>query len=413
MRIVIVGAGIVGCSTAFFLQEDGHEVTLLDPLPPGAGTSSGNAGVISLASCLPIATPGIVGRLPSLLRDPLGPLAIRWRHLGTLAPWLWRVALASRRSRVDEISAAIVALVARAGTAHDILIQRCGLGELVRSGGWLKVARHRMDFERGTALERRFLDRHGIPHELVDAAGIQALEPALAPDLAAGLLLSANRAIRHPQHYVEGIARIVLDRGGRQLRRRATGLGLAGDRVTAVRTAAGDVPADLVVLAAGAFARPLAAAAGLRLPLEAERGYHLMLPHPEATLTRPVHSIDGGFVLAPMAHGIRLTGGVELASPTAPPDFRRIRALLPRARALLPGLGGEVRSEWQGCRPSLPDSLPVLGRAPNRANLYLALGHQHIGLTLGPMTGRLIADLVAGRDPGLDLAPYAPGRRFW
>jgi D-amino-acid dehydrogenase len=138
-----------------------------------------------------------------------------------------------------------------------------------------------------------------------------------------------------------------------------------------------------------------------------------MLPHPEPTLSRPVYSVEHAFLLAPMEHGIRLTGGVELASPAAPPDYRRIRRLARRAIDLVPGLDPRILSEWQGCRPSLPDSLPVLGQAPGRPNLLLAFGHQHIGLTLGPLTGRIVADLAAGRDPGLDLAPYRPDRRFW
>jgi D-amino-acid dehydrogenase len=413
MRVVVIGAGIVGTSCAFFLQEDGHAVTLIDPLEPGTGTSSGNAGVISLGSCLPIGTPGLLRKVPAMLRDPLSPLSLRWRHLPTLAPWLWRLALASRPGRVEALSQAIVALTARADAAHDVLIQRCGLGELVRTGGWLKVARDAAAFEAGTAFERAMLDRRSLVYEILDGAAIHELEPALAPDIRHGLLLPRNRAVRDPRRYVEGIARTIVERGGRHMRAKAQDLACDGARVTAVRTDQGDVPADLVVLAAGAFSKRLAALAGTRLPLEAERGYHLMLPHPEPTLRRPVYTIEGGFLLAPMEHGLRLTGGVELATVDAAPDYRRIRALLPRARALLPGLGETILSEWLGFRPSLPDSLPVIGRAPKRANLYFAFGHQHIGLTLGPLTGRLIADLVAGRDPGIDPAPYAPDRRFW
>jgi len=166
------------------------------------------------------------------------------------------------------------------------------------------------------------------------------------------------------------------------------------------------------VLAAGAFSRRLARAGGTAVPLEAERGYHLMLPHPERALGRAVYTVEGGFLLAPMTAGLRLTGGVELASNEAAPDYRRVRRLLPQAARLVPGLDTTVTSQWQGHRPSLPDSLPVLGRAPGRRNLWLAFGHQHIGVTLGPMTGRLIADLVAGRDPGLDIAPYRADRAY-
>jgi D-amino-acid dehydrogenase len=414
LRVAVIGAGIVGSCCALFLQRDGHDVTLIDPLPPGAGTSSGNAGIISLGSVVPVATPGILRRAPALLRDPDGPLAIRWRHLPRLLPWLARFALASRPGRAEALSEALAALVRRAGRAHDVVIQQCALADLVRHGGWLKVARSEAGLLEATAFDRRMLDRAGAPYELLGPAEVRALEPALSPDLAAGLLLPENRAVRHPQRYVEGIARTVVERGGRWLRARARRFAFEGGRVAAVVTdSAGEVPADAVVLAAGAFSRHLAARAGVRVPLDAERGYHLMLPHPEPTLSRPVYPVEDGFVLAPMEHGLRLTGGVELASPDAPPDYRRVRRLARRAAAVLPGLEPRVLSEWQGCRPSLPDSLPVLGEAPRWRNLFLAFGHQHVGLTLGPLTGMIVADLVAGRDPGIDLAPYGAGRRFF
>lgn len=410
MRIAIIGAGIVGCSCALFLQRDGHDVTLVDPLPPGAGTSSGNAGVISLGSVVPIAAPGILARVPGYLRDPTGPLAIRWRYLPRLLPWLIRFALASRPSRALAVTDALAALLARAGQAHDIVIQQCGLADLVRTGGWLKVARSEASLLAHTAYDRRMLDRAGVEYRLLDEAEVHTLEPALSPELTAGLHLPRNRAVRHPQRYVEGIARTVQERGGTWLQAHARRFVLDGSRIAAVVTTAGELEADAVVLAAGAFSRTLAAWAGIRVPLDTERGYHVMLSHPEPTLSRPVYPVEDAFVLAPMEHGLRLTGGVELASTSARPDFRRIRRLAQKATAILPGLDPTVRSEWQGYRPTLPDSLPVLGRAASRPNLFLAFGHQHIGLTLGPVTGRIVADLVAGRDPGMDLAAYAAER---
>jgi D-amino-acid dehydrogenase len=411
--IAVIGAGIVGTSTALFLQADGHAVTLIDPLEPGAGTSSGNAGVISLASCMPIATPEVLKRLPAMLMDPVGPLSVRWAYLPRLLPWLARLALATRNEKLETTTAALAALLAEADRAHDVLIQRCGAGDLVHRTGWLKVATSREKLLAATRRDREAYARHGIEHRVLEEGESLALEPALREDLRFGLLLPQNRAVRHPQRYVERLARSFLAEGGRHLRTPAAALRSINGQVSAVETAAGPVEAEHVVIAAGAFSKRLAGMAGARLPLDAERGYHVMLPHPERTLTRPVYLVDHAFLLAPMEHGLRLTGGVELASPTAPPDFRRIRRLVPIACAALPGLEPSILSEWQGCRPSLPDSLPVIGRAPGRRNVWLAFGHQHIGLTLGPLTGRLIADLIAGRDPGLDLAPFRGERRYW
>jgi D-amino-acid dehydrogenase len=348
-----------------------------------------------------------------MLLDPLGPLTLRWAYLPRLLPWLFRLVLATRRDKLGTTTAALAALLAEADRAHDVLIQRSGAGDLVQRVGWLKVAASREKLLAATRRDREAYARHGIEHRVLEEGESLVLEPVLRDDLRFGLLLPQNRAVRQPQRYVERLAATFLAEGGRHLRVPATRLPGDGESVSAVETAAGPVEADHVVIAAGAFSKRLAGMAGARVPLDAERGYHVMLPHPARTLTRPVYLVDHAFLLAPMDHGLRLTGGVELASPTAPPDYRRIRRLVPIACQALPGLEPRILSEWQGCRPSLPDSLPVIGPAPGRRNVWLAFGHQHIGLTLGPLTGRLIADLVAGRDPGIDLAPFRSDRRFW
>lgn len=410
LRIAVIGAGIVGTSCAFFLQRDGHQVTLVDPREPGTGTSFGNAGIISLYSIAPVLTPALLRKVPALLRDRTSPLAIRWRYLPRLLPWLVRMVANARPKRVEALAQALAQLLARADAAHDTVIQECGLGALVRSGGWLKVARKEETLLSSIAFDRRLWDRFGRRYRLLDRKELHDLEPALAPDLEAGVLLEENRAVLDPCGYVQGIARGFYERGGRFLRAWAEGFAFQDRRIVAVSTSAGRLVVDAVVLAAGAFSKRLAALGGMRLPLDAERGYHVMLPHPPQSLSRPVYSCDHGFILAPMAGGIRLTGGVELASPWAKPDYRRIRRLVPLAQRLLPGLEAKIVSEWQGCRPTLPDSLPVIGHVPSCPNLVLAFGHQHIGLTLGPLTGRLIADLFAERDPGIDLSFYAPAR---
>ncbi len=411
--ILVIGAGIVGLSTALFLQNDGHQVTLVDPARPGSGTSSGNAGILSVSSVTPLITPETLKSLPAMLANPVGPLRLRWRHLPTLLPWLTRAALASRAATVERAMIGIQALASRALRAHEVLIQRAGAGDLLRSGGWVKVALDQPALDRLVAAEAPLLDRFGIAFEVLDREALHDLEPALSSEIAGGLWLTANREITHPQAYSDRLAALFFERGGKQQTSRAKGLAIENGRVTGVLTTEGTIAGDAMVVAAGAFSRQLARAAGHKVPLETERGYHLMLPHNSPGLGRPIYFSDPGFLLAPMDHGIRLTSGVELASLEAPPDFSLPRRLLPLARRYVPGLEQKVLSEWQGFRPSLPDSLPVIGTSHRFANVYFAFGHQHLGLTLGPITGRIIADLVAGRDPGLDMALYAPDRRFW
>ena len=411
--VIVVGAGIVGVATALFLQEDGHSVTLVDPRSPGSGTSSGNAGIISVASIQPIVTRDTLKKLPALLTDPLSPLRVRWRHLPTLAPWLARAALASREATVERAMIGIQALAARAFRAHEVLIQRAGAGDLLRSKGWIKAALDQAGFDRFLEAERPLLDRFEVPYEVLDRGALHDLEPALGSEVRAGLWLTSNREITHPQAYTERLAALFFERGGHQERREVRGLAFEAGKVAGVNTTEGTIRGDALVIAAGAFSRKLAAEAGHKVPLETERGYHLMLPKSLPSLGRPIYCMNPGFVLAPMDHGLRLTSGVELASLAAPPDFTWPRRFLPAARRYLPSLDDRVVSEWQGCRPSLPDSLPVIGRARRHSNVYLAFGHQHLGLTLGPVTGRIVADLVADRDPGLDLGPYAPDRRFY
>jgi D-amino-acid dehydrogenase len=416
--VLVIGAGIVGLSCALFLQEDGHAVTLVDPAPPGSGTSSGNAGIISVASVMPIVTRDTLKALPGMLANPAGPFRLRWRYLPSLAPWLLRAALATRKGTVERAMVGIQALASRALRAHEVLVQRAGAGELLRSKGWVKVTLDRAALDRFLATETAALDRFGVAYEVLDRDALHDLEPGLSSEVAGGLWLTSNREISHPQAYSERLAALFFERGGRQERRLVRGLARDGGKVTGVLTNDGTLAAATVVIAAGAFSADLAAAAGHRVPLETERGYHLMLPLAtdaagRPLLGRPVYCMDPGFVLAPMDHGLRLTSGVELASKDAAPDFGIPRRILPIARRYLPGLDQTVLSEWQGCRPSLPDSLPVIGKSRRHPNVLFAFGHQHLGLTLGPITGRIIADLVAGRDPGLDLTAYAPDRRFW
>ncbi len=404
--IVVVGAGIVGTACAHFLRRDGHDVTVVDPLEPGDGTSFGNAGVIATSEVAPIAMPGLLRQVPRMLADPNGPVVVRLRYLPKIAPWLFELVKATRRA--DAIAAALAPLLAEAEGAHDALAREAGAADLYRKPGWLKLYSSERAFAEAAA-ELSFMRRYGVRYEVLESEEIRELEPALAPIFRRAIFHPDCGFVRNPKRLTERVARSFLEKGGRIWREKALRFDL-GEGRRAVITEKGRHAAEVIVLAAGAWSRPLALSLGARVPLDTERGYHAMLEPPEPALSRPVYWDDHHFILAPMEHGLRLTSGVEFAGLEAPPDYRLLDRLIGFAKRMLPSLKGEPRSRWLGFRPSLPDSLPVLGRSGKHEGVYFAFGHQHLGLTLSAISGRIIADLVAGRDPGIDLSPYRAER---
>lgn len=408
-RITVIGAGIVGVCTALWLQRDGHRVTLLDRQAPGQGASFGNAAVFATDSVLPVAMPGILARVPGMLADPLGPLAIRWSYLPRLAPWLLRFVAASRPARVEQISAAMAALLDGSLEDYGPLLTGAGLADSVVRRGWIGVYLDHGKLVAGrksAAMQRA----HGAAVEEMSADELRRLEPALTPALAGGFYYPDVAHSLDPHGTVTGLAESFRRGGGEIVEQEARRLIHDDGRVIAVETAAGAQPCEAVVVAAGAWSRRLAADVGASLPLETERGYHLTIPSPRVELGRPIYSGDFGMACTPIAAGLRIGGTVELGGLQAPPNWRRAEVLAERGRQLLPGLEVGEASRWMGFRPSMPDSMPVIGPSATVPNAFLAFGHGHLGLTLGARTGRLVADLVAGREPVVDPAPYAASR---
>lgn len=408
LSVAVIGAGIVGMSAALHLQRDGHAVTVIDGRAPGLATSFGNAGGIVTGAVTPTSTPALWRELPAMLFDRHNAVRMRWSYLPRLAPWLARFLLAARR--VDAIAAALQPIVTRAYDAHRDLAALAGVEDLLRPVGWLKLYETEAGFG-GSALERRLMTEQGVRFEVLGADEIRQLEPNLAPRYVRGLLQPESAFVRQPHLVVEGYARHFAAARGRLLRDRVRRIEPLGGEGVRLRTELGIYRFDGVVVAAGAWSGTLAAQIGDRVSLDTERGYHLNLdPAGAGELRRPVVFPERKFVLAPMQDGIRLTSGVELAGLDAPPDFGPIHALLPAARQALPGLGDTVTREWLGHRPSTPDSLPVIGPSPRASAVIYAFGHGHLGLTLGPITGKLVADLVAARTPVVDVAPYRASR---
>ncbi|HTZ36578.1 MAG TPA: FAD-dependent oxidoreductase [Stellaceae bacterium] len=413
-RVGVIGAGMVGACAASYLQRDGHNVFLVDPNPPGEGASFGNAGAFNASSVTPMSVPGIARKVPGWLADPLGPLALRWTYLPTILPYLVRfVRAGSTEAKVRAQARALRPLVGATLDALAPLVKDAGAEHLVHHRGHLYVYRSAESLAKDDlawALRRE----NGVAVDEFAEDELRQLEPALSRDYKHGLLVRENGHTGNPFALVNALVEQVVRRGGAVIRAAATGFRLDGGRLTAIRTEAGELAADAAVVATGAWSKPLAASLGDRVPLETERGYHLMIRDPEAVPRQPVADADGKFVATPMDTGLRLAGTVELAGLTAPPDWRRARMLLELGRRMLPGLAAEHPEErlsvWMGHRPATPDSLPVIGRARASRDVIYAFGHGHVGMTSAPMTGILVADLVAGRPPSIDIAPFDAAR---
>jgi D-amino-acid dehydrogenase len=412
-RVAVIGAGMVGVCTASWLQRDGHSVFIVEAGEPGRGASFGNAGCFNGSSVTPVAMPGVLRNLPGWLLDPFGPLSLRWGYLPTLVPWLIRFLRASSPEKVRAQARALRPLVGPTLEALRPLAAAAGAEDLVHRLGHLYVYRSAESLAKDR-LAWELRRENGVEIDEFDADELRQLEPALSRDYVRGVLVRENGHTSNPLALVERLLAHFLRSGGELVRARAHGFRLDGGRLAAIQASNGDLSADAAVVCAGAHSKPLAAALGDRVPLETERGYHLMIRDPEVLPRIPTADADGKFVATPMETGLRFAGTVELAGLAAPPEWRRARILLDQGRKMLPGLSAshpeERISMWMGHRPSLPDSLPVLDYSRATRDVIYAFGHGHVGMTAAPMTGKVVADLLSGRPPSIDITPFSVGR---
>lgn len=403
--VTVLGAGIVGIACAIHLQRDGHRVTVVDRLAPGEACSSGNAGILASYACLPLAKPGILRKVPGMLLDAEGPLVIRLRHLPSLTPWLLRFLRAAGADAMESSARALGMLVGGSVERHRDLARGSGADSLLVSSPILYAYQDRASLAADQDVWK-LRERYGVPIRVVEGTELRKMEPALSADLRCAVVLEDCGYTTNPARLVKVLASHAESEGARVLRREVRHIGFDGERGVRLHTDAEDLICDKVVIAAGAWSSAIAAACGEPVPLEAERGYHVTIHNPGVAPRTAVASARGHFFATPMEGGLRLAGTSELARLDAPPDYRRAELLLKQARELFPGVNTSDHTRWMGQRPTLPDSLPVICASKRRGDVYYAFGHQHIGLTTAPITGSLIADLVAGRRPNIDLEPY-------
>lgn len=406
--VVVIGAGVIGLSAALMAQARGLSVTVVDREGPAAGASAGNAGAFAFTDILPLASPGMLRKAPKWLLDPLGPLTIPPTYALQITPWLYRFWRACSPRAVAVSTAAQTALMDLSKTELEPFLAATGTLGMLRKDGNLQVYETEAEFraslpgwEARTAHRIEF--RHMGPEEMA------ALQPGLSKRFIKGTFTPGWWSIADPKLYVQALADRLVEHGGTILRAEVLGLNPQDGRVS-IQTTGAPLVADKVVLAAGAFSHRIAATLGERIPLETERGYNTTLP-PDALDLRCQITFGGhGFVISRLSTGIRVGGAVELGGLSLPPNWKRSEAMLRKAKAFLPGLKTEGGRQWMGFRPSLPDSLPAIGRSKALPNVVYAFGHGHLGLTQSAGTARLVADLLTDAPPAINLTPFSPQR---
>ena len=407
---IVIGAGIVGLSTAFHLAAEGLTVTVVDRDPVGDKASFGNAAGIAVTEVVPASVPGLALKIPGWLLDPLGPLAVRPVHVLKLLPWLWAFSRAGRPEEVERIGAALSALNSRVYDDLQPMLDACGLsGELQRHGA-LTVYESENAF-RNDAEEWSFKRRHGIEVRALSGDEAREMEPALGTIVQRAVFTPQWSHINDPKRLVDSLREWLRTRGVTFIAGDVIDISDSSAATAQVRLADGrSIAATKVVLAAGAWSGKLAQRQGDRVLLESERGYNTTLPDPGVALGREVIFAERKFVATPLSCGLRIGGAAEFGGLHAKPNFKRSHALVTLATRYLPGLRTDRGTNWAGHRPATPDSLPVIGASPRHPNVLYAFGHGHLGLTQAATTGRLISDLVRGVPTPIDLSPYSIAR---
>ncbi|RZS35189.1 NAD(P)/FAD-dependent oxidoreductase [Corticibacter populi] len=409
---IVIGAGIIGSLCALQLRQQGLEVTLIERDPDALCCSTGNAGSISSASVAPLGMPGMWKKVPGMLLDRDGPLSIQPAYALRAAPWLLRFLAASNVRQVEQASLALAAINQQATDLYRALAQQLQADDLLRFTGQLQVYTSQAARDgdaAGWALRRA----RGIEIHELDGAALHDLEPAVGAQFTRAVFVPGEGMVVNPQRLLHTVRQRFVAAGGTLLQAAVTQLSEQPGAGLLLETTQGPWSAQQVVIAAGAWSHRLAQQMGDHIPLQTQRGYHVVFPDSGVTLQRPVVAAEAKCFAVPMEMGLRVAGTVEFASLDAPPTQRRIDALVRHSQQIFPGLRASAltqHSDWMGNRPCLPDSLPVIGRSSRSPRVLYAFGHGHLGLTQAPMTAQIITSQVLARQAPIDLAPYRATR---
>ncbi len=407
--VAVIGAGMVGVCCASWIQRAGKRVVVLDENPAGTGTSSGNAGTIAPFGIAPINHPNLVRSLPQLLFSNNSALTVDWRYALTHLPWMLSFLKNCRQEKVDHISDTMGTLQAHSDAGLNPLINEAKADDLIANIGALYCYSTEQAYEK-SAYGRQMREKHGVRFETLSGDEIRELEPELRFPIHKGYHFLDSRHVRDSKALTERLFRHFLSQGGSWRQRKVDRATPGTDGVKVVTPGGDKLSCDMLVVAAGAHSKSIKGSGAEHLPLDTERGYHIVYRGEQQRISRVVGWQEGGFNATPMNGGLRFAGTVEIAGLEKPLNPARIDFLKGMATQMFDGLG-EPQEEWLGFRPTLPDSLPVISRSPASDRILLAFGHQHLGLTLSGITGRIISDFISGRMPNFDISGF-DAKRF-
>jgi len=407
--ITIIGAGVVGVCCALWLQREGCNVTVIDRGEPGSGTSFGNTAMITPGQVVPYAMPGLLKDVPHWLFSKRNPLKIKTSYLPIIAPWLWTLIKAGRVENAISVSRAMRSLHQQAfelygdltrGTLAENFFEKCGHIHLSLEG----------TKRRSPQLTRLMQEAAGVEVEHLSYDEIRSMEPELAPIFKSGLLMPGNGRCRNPYRLVQILAGEATRLGARFVKADVARIKLRGGQCESISLDGSDVPVHRLVVAAGIGSKPLTDQLGMRIPLEAERGYHVTIKNPGVRPGRQIIVKDWGIGAGPIDDDLRIAGTVEFSGIKAKPDWRRADRLLMRAKELFPSVNIADSTRWKGDRPSISDGLAVLGRPQRFENIYFAFGNGQHGMSAAPMMGKVLSEVVMGRKTSIDVSPFNPDR---
>ncbi len=407
-QTIVIGAGIVGAATAIWLRRAGHEVTLIDKGEPGMGASYGNGCILASSAIVPVTTPGLLPKGPKYLMDPNFPLFMRWSYAPKLVPWLVKYLSHANDGDTRRIAKGLTHVIGDSVEQHQALTRGTPAAKWVQESDYCFAYEDRAAFD----ADKYVWDlRHeaGFVPELIEGAEVQEREPILAPEMKLLAVMKNHGYILNPGNYVRDLVNLLQEMGGRFVQAEVKDFDLSGGRISAVDTDKGRFECREAVLATGVWSKPLMQKLGLNVPLEAERGYHIVFKGPSQTPNNPMMLASGKFVATAMDQGLRCAGIVEFGGLSEEKSKAPLALLRRKVKQCFPQMVAESEEEWLGYRPAPSDSLPLIGEVGS-TGVYAAFGHHHVGLTGGAKTGRMVADMIAGQPSNIDLRPYEPDR---